>query len=72
MSDIVGGSVSLGRGDDQVVLMFSGMLAPDQWAAFIEAVIQAADNFGVAVKPFGQALTVQVRAVPVKPEEVGE
>jgi hypothetical protein len=53
MSNIVGGSVSLGRGDSQVVLMFSGTLEPDQWAAFVESIVQTADNFGVAVKPFG-------------------
>jgi hypothetical protein len=69
MSDIVGGSVSLGEGDNQVVLMFSGRLKPDRWALFVEAIVDTANRFRVSVRPFGQDLTVQHRTVRVTPRK---
>jgi hypothetical protein len=66
MSDIVGGGISRGRGNNQVTLGFAGRLNDAQWAAFVQCVVQCAQKFGVAVNDVTVTLLTQPGAAKKK------
>ena len=49
MSDIVGGGISRGRGNNQVTIAFVGRVSDAKWAEFVECVVQCATKAGISV-----------------------
>lgn len=49
MSDIVGGGVSRGRGNNQVTIAFVGRCTDAKWEAFVQCVVACAKQAGIGV-----------------------
>ena len=49
MSNVVGGGISRGEGNEQVMLSFVGFLGEAEWRAFVRCVVECAERFGVEV-----------------------
>jgi hypothetical protein len=49
MSDVVGGGVSRGKGNNQVTIAFVGKCSDAKWAEFVQCVVKCAAQAGIGV-----------------------